>query len=114
MAKNLKTLASACPISFTPMALKELNRLALDENAPLRVGVKRGGCAGMEYILNFEAEAEGDIKWSFEELDVVIHKEHWEILQGVVIDFEMGLSNRGFTYQNPNASTTCGCGTSFS
>ena len=114
MAKNLKTLTSACPVSFTPMALKELKRLASDENAPLRIGVKRGGCAGMEYILNFEAMNEDDEMWTFEELEVVMHKEHRESLQGVVIDFEMGLSNRGFTYQNPNASTTCGCGTSFS
>ena len=114
MAKNLKTLASACPVSFTPMALKELKRLASDENAPLRIGVKRGGCAGMEYILNFEAMNEDDEMWSFEELEVIVRKEHRETLQGVKIDFEMGLSNRGFTYQNPNASTTCGCGTSFS
>ncbi|MEC8757262.1 MAG: iron-sulfur cluster assembly accessory protein [Bacteroidota bacterium] len=96
------------------MALKELKRLASDENAPLRIGVKRGGCAGMEYILNFEAMNEDDEMWTFEELKVVMHKEHRETLHGVVIDFEMGLSNRGFTYQNPNASTTCGCGTSFS
>lgn len=96
------------------MALKELKRLASDENAPLRIGVKRGGCAGMEYILNFEAMNEDDEMWTFEELKVVMHEEHRETLQGVLIDFEMGLSNRGFTYQNPNASTTCGCGTSFS
>ncbi len=114
MAKNLKTLASSCPVSFTPTALKELKRLASDENAPLRIGVKRGGCAGMEYILNFEAMNEADEMWTFEELEVIMHKEHMETLQGVKIDFEMGLSNRGFTYQNPNASTTCGCGTSFS
>ena len=68
----------------------------------------------MEYILNFEAMNKDDEMWTFEELEVVMHKEHRETLQGVVIDFEMGLSNRGFTYQNPNASTTCGCGTSFS
>ena len=58
MAKNHKTLASTCPVSFTSMALRELKRLALTEHAPLRLGVKRGGCAGMEYILNFEAQTE--------------------------------------------------------
>ena len=114
MEKNLKTLASSCPVSFTPMALKELKRLASDEDAPLRIGVKRGGCAGMEYILNFEAQTQEDELWSIEELNVVIHRDHRETLQGVDVDFEMGLSNRGFTYNNPNASTTCGCGTSFS
>ena len=61
-----------------------------------------------------EAMNEDDEMWSFEELEVIMRKEHRETLKGVKIDFEMGLSNRGFTYQNPNASTTCGCGTSFS
>jgi len=105
------------PITFTGGAISELNRLmnepAYNKNLALRIGVKGGGCSGLSYILNFDSKKENDNEYEFGGLCFVIDKAHELYLHGMEVDWEGGLNSRGFTFQNPNASKTCGCGTSF-
>ena len=105
------------PIKFTEGAINEVNRLVnepgFNKSLSLRIGVKGGGCSGLSYILNFDERAENDKDYEFEGLHFIIDKAHELYLYGMEIDWQGGLNSRGFTFQNPNASKTCGCGTSF-
>ncbi|MGN6165942.1 MAG: HesB/IscA family protein [Flavisolibacter sp.] len=105
------------PVRFTNGAISEIRRLmnepGFDTTQYLRVGVKGGGCSGMSYILGFDAKKENDAVYDFEGLTFVMEKAHEMYLYGMEIDWQNGLNNRGFTFKNPNASTTCGCGSSF-
>ncbi len=107
----------AAPVSFTEGAIKELKRLmnepGFDDSQKLRVGVKGGGCSGMSYVLGFDKVEEDDESYEINGLPVVMKKAHGIYLIGINIHFEDGLNARGFTFNNPNASSTCGCGTSF-
>ena len=106
------------PVSFTESALTELKRLkneeGFDANKSLKIGVKGGGCSGMTYLLGFDEKAADDEEYDFEGLSFVMNKSHGLYLYGMTIDWSGGLNSRGFTFNNPNASKTCGCGTSFS
>lgn len=106
----------AAPVRFTEGAIKELKRLyAEDHSKPyVRVGVKGGGCSGMTYVLEYDDKQEGDEELLIDTIPVVMNKAHELYLYGMQIEFEGGLNSRGFTFKNPNASSTCGCGTSFS
>lgn len=108
---------STNPISLTAGAIAEIKRIQKTEGATdkpfLRIGVKGGGCAGFSYILEFDKKQEGDDEFIFEDIHVVLNIAHALYLKGIEIDYQTGLNNRGFIYNNPNATTTCGCGTSF-
>jgi len=80
----------------------------------LRIGVKGGGCAGFSYVTAFDDPSPADQVFELDDIRLLVDPMHELYLKGTVIDFEQGLNNRGFTYQNPNASKTCGCGSSFS
>lgn len=105
------------PVTFTVSALREIRALMAGENFDssqyLRVGVKGGGCTGMTYILGFDKQGENDHFFEVDGIKCVMDKAHEIYLFGMQIDWENGLNNRGFTFKNPNASTTCGCGSSF-
>lgn len=105
------------PVSFTNSAVMEINRLmtdpGFDQQNLLRVGVKGGGCSGMTYILGFDMPTEKDERFIIEGIPCIMDKSHGIYLMGMEIDWQGGLNSRGFTFKNPNASTTCGCGTSF-
>jgi iron-sulfur cluster assembly protein len=115
---SMETSTSLAPVSFTEGAIKELLKLKdqqeLSEEFGLRVGVEGGGCAGMNYILGFDQKKEGDQEYLIQGIKIYMHKAHGLYLAGMEIDFQNGLNARGFTFSNPNASKTCGCGTSFS
>ncbi len=112
----METLTST-PIQFTENAIQEIKRLMNEDNfdatQKLRVGVKGGGCSGMTYVLGFDAQLEDDEVYEFEGLAFIMNKSHGLYLFGMQIDWQDGLNSRGFTFTNPNASKTCGCGTSF-
>jgi len=105
------------PVSFTPGALNEIRRLMsaedFDGSKALRVGVKGGGCSGLSYVLGFDDKEENDEVYQFEGLSFIMNKSHGIYLMGMEIDYSDGLNARGFTFANPNASKSCGCGTSF-
>ena len=105
------------PVTFTEGTIKELTRLinepGFDQSQKLRIGVKGGGCSGMTYILGFDMQDENDIAFNIAGISCIMNKSHELYLAGMQVDWENGLNNRGFTFKNPNASTTCGCGTSF-
>lgn len=114
----METTASILPVSFTEGAKKELRKLKdqqeLGDEFGLRIGVEGGGCAGMNYVLGFDQQKDGDTEYDLEGIRIFMHKAHGLYLAGMEIDFQDGLNARGFTFNNPNASKTCGCGTSFS
>ena len=103
------------PVQFTEGAIQELKRLRdIEQNKPfLRVGVKGGGCSGMTYVLEYDEKQAGDVEFCIDDIAVVMNPGHELYLHGMTIEFEGGLNSRGFTFKNPNASSTCGCGTSF-
>ena len=112
----METLTVA-PIQFTINAVKEVKRLMneenFDKNQKLRVGVKGGGCSGMTYVLGFDLQLEDDEVYDYEGMEFIMNKSHGLYLAGMEVDWQDGLNSRGFTFTNPNASKTCGCGTSF-
>ena len=105
------------PVTLTEGAVKAIKKLmsqeGFDNTQFLRVGVKGGGCSGMTYVMGFDHKQENDNEFEVEGIKCVMNKAHEIYLYGMQIDWEDGLNNRGFTFKNPNASTTCGCGTSF-
>jgi len=105
------------PVRFTEGALSEIKRLmnepGFDTTQFLRVGVKGGGCSGMSYILGFDAKKDSDVVYEFNGRSFIMERAHEMYLFGMEIDWQDGLNSRGFTFKNPNASTTCGCGSSF-
>ncbi len=110
--------AVSAPVSFTEGAVSELKKLIdqqeIGSDFGLRVGVEGGGCSGMNYILGFDQKKEGDQEFLIDGIRTFMHKAHGLYLAGMQIDFQDGLNARGFTFNNPNAASTCGCGTSFS
>ncbi|MBC7948897.1 MAG: iron-sulfur cluster assembly accessory protein [Chitinophagaceae bacterium] len=105
------------PVTLSPGAVKQVRRLmseeGFDATQALRVGVKGGGCSGMTYILGFDHLQESDAQFTIEGIPCIMNKSHEMYLFGMQVDWQDGLNNRGFVFRNPNASTTCGCGTSF-
>jgi len=105
------------PISLTESAIQEIKHIITEKNIPaeygLRVGVKGGGCSGMSYVLGFDLQKENDNLYQVGDINIIMEKSHGMYLAGMEIDFVDGLNNRGFSFNNPNATKTCGCGTSF-
>ncbi|TWI85348.1 iron-sulfur cluster assembly protein [Lacibacter cauensis] len=103
------------PVTFTASAIEELQRLYTQqaEGKYLRVGVKGGGCSGLSYVLEFDEKKDNDELYVIEGISCIMEKSHGMYLFGMEINWDNGLNNRGFTFTNPNASKTCGCGTSF-
>lgn len=81
----------------------------------IRVGVKSGGCSGLEYVLKFDKEkTETDQVFEDNGVKIVVDKKSILYLAGTVLEYSGGLNGKGFVFNNPNASRTCGCGESFS
>jgi iron-sulfur cluster assembly accessory protein len=102
------------PVQMTHSAIAEIKRLLTESSKPfLRVGVKGGGCSGMTYVLEFDDKTDQDDQFEMEGVPCIMNRSHAIYLLGMLIDWSGGLNARGFTFTNPNASSTCGCGTSF-
>ena len=110
---------STDPIRLTEKAVNMVKvtreQEGMDSSYGLRVAVRGGGCSGLEYALDFEIEArENDHVLEFEGLRVFVDPVSARYLQGTEIDYVMGTTGAGFKFNNPNASGSCGCGSSFS
>jgi len=106
------------PMSLTEKAVKMIKITRQEENldpaSGLRVAVRGGGCSGFEYALDFELEArETDIVMEFEDLSVYVDPISARYLEGTEIDYILGATGAGFKFNNPKATGTCGCGSSF-
>lgn len=107
-------------VIITEKAANEIRRVISEQNMPettvVRVGVAGGGCSGFQYKFGFDevANAEQDHVSEQHGLKVAVQKSHDLHLDGTTIDFYEGLEKRGFTFDNPNVSRSCGCGSSFS
>jgi iron-sulfur cluster assembly protein len=105
-------------VNLTERAARQIRKIRQDESTPndqlLRIGVKGGGCSGMSYVLGFDHKTEFDVELERQGIPVIVDRRHLMYLGGTVIDFKDGLDARGFTFENPQATSTCGCGTSFS
>lgn len=106
-------------ISVTEKAAREVRRIiaeqGLEQETFLRVGVSAGGCSGFSYVLGFDAEPkDGDESFEFHGIKVVMSAGAKPYLEDIAIDFRDDVMKRGFVFENPNASGTCGCGSSFS
>jgi len=112
---NQKTIAA--PIKLTASAINAIKNIEKEQNIPdeygLRVGVKGGGCSGFTYVLGFDEQKEKDDIYEVNGIKVFIDKTEFMYLMGMEVDWVEGLNNRGFSFNNPNAKSTCGCGTSF-
>jgi iron-sulfur cluster assembly protein len=105
-------------LQLTDSAVRQVKHLLARDKRDgygLRVSVGDGGCSGYSYKLDFEKEKKsGDIVLHFDDLPVFVDTQSVGYLKGTVIDFTSGLYGGGFKFSNPNATGTCGCGTSFS
>ena len=105
-------------IEITEKALVQIqnifNKEKDSEKGGLRIGVVGGGCSGLSYKMEFGQEKEKDNIILFGEVKIYIDPKSSIYLKGVVLDYNDGLEGKGFVFQNPNASNTCGCGESFS
>lgn len=109
------------PITLSEKAAGEIKNIIKQQGLPeeqtrLRVGVKGGGCSGFSYMLDLTEEDKGE---SDEELDsngvkILVDMKSYLYLNGVEIDFKDEVMGKGFVFKNPNATSTCGCGSSFS
>jgi iron-sulfur cluster assembly protein len=106
-------------IAITEKAAAEVQRVKqeqnFDESMFLRIGVAGGGCSGFSYTMGFDSnfDAAKDSEYDCHGLKVVVDKKSALYLDGATVDWHEGLDRRGFTFDNPNAVKSCGCGNSF-
>ncbi len=105
------------PIALTAKAVEMVKDAITRENLQgygIRIGVVGGGCSGFQYSRDFEKEQrDGDISFEQDGLRLYVDPMSSMYLQGVTIDYVQGLQGAGFKFNNPNAKSTCGCGSSF-
>jgi len=105
-------------ISLTEKAAAQVRKLMAENTLPgthgLRLGVKGGGCSGMTYVLEFdEAPRPNDHVLTQHGIRMFVDPKSLFFLSGTVLDFSDGLNGKGFVFNNPQATKTCGCGNSF-
>lgn len=105
-------------INLTERAAREFVKIRDDQNMPqtagLRLAVKSGGCSGFEYVIDFAQEPDAaDNVFESNGVPIFVDKASLLYLVNTTVDFEESLTRRGFLFNNPNASGTCGCGISF-
>ncbi len=111
---------SAPGLILSATAAKEVHKIIKDQELDadkirLRVGVKGGGCSGFSYLLDLtEAQKETDEVFEMHGVKVIVDPKSLLYLSGVTVDFRDEIMGRGFVFNNPNATSTCGCGSSFS
>jgi iron-sulfur cluster assembly accessory protein len=110
--------ASLPDVRLTPKAIEMVRRMHAKEGLTaeqgLRIGVVGGGCSGFQYQLGFDTAKEGDRVSDFDGVRVFVDEVALPYLAGTTLDYVEGLHGAGFRFDNPRASRTCGCGSSFS
>jgi iron-sulfur cluster assembly accessory protein len=110
--------ASLPDVKLTPKAIEMVRKMhakeALSAEHGMRIGVVGGGCSGFQYSLNFDTQKDGDRVTDFGGLMVLVDEISLPYIAGTTLDYVEGLHGAGFRFDNPRASRTCGCGSSFS
>ncbi|EMI19017.1 FeS cluster insertion [Rhodopirellula maiorica SM1] len=106
-------------VKLTERAAEEVKRFRqennFDESTSLRIGVAGGGCSGFNYTLGFDDkfDEKADSKYDCHGVAVIVDKKSALYLDGTTVDWYSSLEKQGFTFENPNAVKSCGCGSSF-
>ena len=114
--RNARDVFLSGMVSLTNSAVEQiriLHKEKAEEGQLLRIFVEAGGCSGFEYGMSFDEKKEGDTVLEDNGVSFLIDATSLEYLDGSEVDFDDGLSGKGFDIRNPNASSTCGCGRSF-
>jgi iron-sulfur cluster assembly accessory protein len=116
---NNNTTAPELPgVNLTPKALDAVRKMiakeGLSADQGLRISVVGGGCSGFQYSLGFDGRKEGDRLTVLDGVNVFVDEISLPYIAGTTLDYVEGLHNAGFRFDNPRASRTCGCGSSFS
>jgi iron-sulfur cluster assembly accessory protein len=110
--------ASLPDVNLTPKAIEMVRKMQTKEGLGadhgMRIGVVGGGCSGFQYSLNFDTQKEGDRVTDFGGVLVLVDEISLPYIAGTTLDYVEGLHGAGFRFDNPRASRTCGCGSSFS
>jgi iron-sulfur cluster assembly accessory protein len=110
--------ASLPDVNLTPKAIEMVRKMHAKEGLGpqhgMRIGVVGGGCSGFQYSLNFDTQKEGDRVSDFGGVIVYVDEISLPYIAGTTLDYVEGLHGAGFRFDNPRASRTCGCGSSFS
>ena len=110
--------ASLPDVNLTPKAVEMVRKMQVKEGLGaehgMRIGVLGGGCSGFQYSLNFDTQKEGDRATDFGGVLVLVDEISLPYIAGTTLDYVEGLHGAGFRFDNPRASRTCGCGSSFS
>jgi len=110
--------ASLPDVKLTPKAVEMVRKMRAKEGLGaehgMRIGVVGGGCSGFQYSLNFDTQKEGDRATDFGGVLVFVDEISLPYIAGTTLDYVEGLHGAGFRFDNPRASRTCGCGSSFS
>lgn len=104
-------------LALTETATQEIARMVKEDGRPdigLRIGVKGGGCSGLSYVFELGTQQENDRVQTEGLFNVFVDPKSSLYLKDVVLEYEAGLKDHGFKFNNPNATNTCGCGESFS
>jgi iron-sulfur cluster assembly protein len=121
MSTETQTNTEITGVLLTEAAAKEIHSIIKEQDLPmdktrLRVGVKGGGCSGFSYVLDLVEEDAGESDEEFEShgIKILVDSRSALYLSGVLVDFKDEVMGRGFVFKNPNATSSCGCGHSFS
>jgi iron-sulfur cluster assembly accessory protein len=116
--ENVSADPQYAPIVLTDQAVQKVKSAMQREGAgpekALRIGVVGGGCSGFSYTMGFDEPKHDDAVFAFGDVRVVVDPASREYLDGTIIDYVTGLHGAGFKFENPKATRTCGCGSSFS
>lgn len=105
------------PVTLTERAARQVQKIkreeGLESDLYLRVAVDGGGCSGLSYKLGLDHRSNEDKVFESHGVEIIVAPKHLMYLEGMQVDYPDGLDARGFTFDNPNATENCGCGTSF-
>lgn len=105
-------------VKLTDKAIQQIKNIKTSENRDdsygLRLAVSGGGCSGFSYKMEFDLPKEKDNVLSIQDVKIIVDPKSAIYLKGITLDYKDGLNGKGFSFDNPNAKNTCGCGESFS
>jgi iron-sulfur cluster assembly accessory protein len=118
VSHNEDARAESPSINLTPRAVEAVRRMhqkeGLSAEHGLRISVVGGGCSGFQYSMNFDVAKDDDVVTELDGIKVYVDQISLPYIAGTTLDYVEGLHNAGFRFDNPRATRTCGCGSSFS